>query len=1419
MDLIEKLRKEREERRRQRELESAAHLDEETKKMEEERARRREERRKRREQVLSEVNSLRETVRETREEREKKVETVLKETTVDFDEEEFERRKREREAARLARAEEIRKEEEERQRQLQESRARREKARREREEEEARLEEEREKERERLRLEKEKEIQEMEERLRREHEEREAERKRLEEERVKEEEERQRQLEEQERLREAERLEREAQRKKEEKEHLKKIEEERKKVEEERQRREEERLRIEKETKEREEALQKEREALLEKQRLINLQKEEEERKEREAEAARKAEEERKRKELQEKLRLEREAELERAHARAEAEKKRLEAEAEKRRQEELKRKEELKEAKRLEQECLEKEERERVQRENEIREQKKRELELLRQREEEERRVEEERRKEEQRKRELERERELQVQREKQAKEEQERKLRLEAEKEAARLKREKEIEEAKMREIEAEREAKRKREQLEIERLEREKREREEELQRQKALEDQRKREAEARRLQKEKEEAQERERQLERQRRMEQQKLEREKKLEEQRLEREAEMRRIEQERRERERAEERKRLEREREDIEKKRLEREKIESERDAEQDKLEQERSEQKDDQSNTSTTTGGRAAFMAQLEGKLSQGPVSPAPKITVTPTQPDKSAFMAQLAGKIGAGPPKKVQPKIDSDGSNRKLIHLTKNRAKGPNRNRQASVNPIRNRPGAYTTDESSTKTTNTTSTNLKVETTQKKPRVSAPASTNPASRKKLPPGAVPGGLGGLIAGLGTISQDMLKSRTPLIRARKKGFDRKLVKIVGSRPVMVTRVDITAESLNENGVFILDDNDSIFVWRGRSAGKMAVTNAAEIATRFNRENHGSSAAVLNLRSGTESDKFWDAIGGKTKPSTDIDLDYETAEYEVNVQLYVYESVIAELVPVDGPRKRKLLNTNKCYVLDANTEFYVWNGKKAPMDLRDECYIIAEEKFNEKSRPEWCSIERQAEEGECVLFTSKFVSWPSLATLSGADSVVSPGNIAKKKDNAEKQDVLKMYYQSPPIRWEDVQKDNGKDGPVRIWYIDNKDKVILDESEHGQFYSDKSYIAMYNYGNYERYMIYFWQGKDASIADKGTAAGITMDINNRFCKGAADTIRVQQYSESEHFHQLFSPFYISYDVKEDGPVKLFHVRGKNDKTIATHQIKPRACQLHSEDCFILKTESEVIVWTGKYSCEYVQNSTQEVLPTLAGDLSVTFLKEGEEDNSFWSLLGGKDIYVDQPLSEHIFVFDCSDALGYFKCSKLFEWSIETLAPSKIILIDTFQQVYLWIGPKSEVFVRKEALEISKEYVEKAPDDRPRNSPMYIFGGSEPIEFQRLFHGFQIHDEMGTDRGDVDELLESYSTSFTYEQLLDRDSLPETVDKTRLQDYLSEEEFGTVFGMSREEFEALAKWKQSNKRKEVKLF
>lgn len=68
------------------------------------------------------------------------------------------------------------------------------------------------------------------------------------------------------------------------------------------------------------------------------------------------------------------------------------------------------------------------------------------------------------------------------------------------------------------------------------------------------------------------------------------------------------------------------------------------------------------------------------------------------------------------------------------------------------------------------------------------------------------------------------------------------------------------------------------------------------------------------------------------------------------------------------------------------------------------------------------------------------------------------------------------------------------------------------------------------------------------------------------------------------------------------------------------------------------------------------------------------------------------------------------------------------------------------------------------------------------------------------------------------DELLKYERTQFSLEELKKR-PLPEGVDPSRLETYLSDEEFKKVFKMDKEQFSKLLAWKQTKAKKEAGLF
>ena len=99
----------------------------------------------------------------------------------------------------------------------------------------------------------------------------------------------------------------------------------------------------------------------------------------------------------------------------------------------------------------------------------------------------------------------------------------------------------------------------------------------------------------------------------------------------------------------------------------------------------------------------------------------------------------------------------------------------------------------------------------------------------------------------------------------------------------------------------------------------------------------------------------------------------------------------------------------------------------------------------------------------------------------------------------------------------------------DDGK-GQIKIWRIEEFQKVEILPSLFGNFYSGESYIVLYKYiwRNKDCFIIYYYQGRDSSVNEKGTSAVLTIELDKEI-NGMAKEIRVVQYKEPLHF-----PYYI---------------------------------------------------------------------------------------------------------------------------------------------------------------------------------------------------------------------------------------------------------------------------------------------
>lgn len=161
-------------------------------------------------------------------------------------------------------------------------------------------------------------------------------------------------------------------------------------------------------------------------------------------------------------------------------------------------------------------------------------------------------------------------------------------------------------------------------------------------------------------------------------------------------------------------------------------------------------------------------------------------------------------------------------------------------------------------------------------------------------------------------------------------------------------------------------------------------------------------------------------------------------------------------------------------------------------------------------------------------------------------------------------KVECSGKVDVKKLH--SPASLKPEVEIDDAS-GMVKIWKIEEFEKVLIDPSTYGHFYSAESYIVLYKYiwKNKDCFIIYYFQGRDSSINEKGTSAVLTIELDKEI-SGMAKEIRVVQYKESKHFLQLFRQMMIIHTGKiisfQPHIPALYHIK------LQTHG--PRAVQCH---------------------------------------------------------------------------------------------------------------------------------------------------------------------------------------------------------------------------------------------------------
>ena len=236
--------------------------------------------------------------------------------------------------------------------------------------------------------------------------------------------------------------------------------------------------------------------------------------------------------------------------------------------------------------------------------------------------------------------------------------------------------------------------------------------------------------------------------------------------------------------------------------------------------------------------------------------------------------------------------------------------------------------------------------------------------------------------------------------------------------------------------------------------------------------------------------------------------------------------------------------------------------------------------------------------------------------------------------------------------------------------------------------------------------------------QGLESTQDEQGAAALLSTKLDDKF-GGEPVQQRVVQGQEPEHFLRMLKGKMIvkrggrskgaatvSEAEEQGGTVHLYKVRGTNEWNVRCIQVDLTATSLNSNDAFILVTARGSYVWCGKRASgderEYAKNATQMISESAK---RYELVMEGQEPQAFWDALGGKQEYVSAPKDEDIMdlrpprLFHCSNDKGYFYAEEVFDFTQNDLEEDDVMILDTYKEVFLWLGQDCNAVERKEGL------------------------------------------------------------------------------------------------------------------------
>ncbi|NXX48497.1 VILI protein, partial [Tricholaema leucomelas] len=689
-------------------------------------------------------------------------------------------------------------------------------------------------------------------------------------------------------------------------------------------------------------------------------------------------------------------------------------------------------------------------------------------------------------------------------------------------------------------------------------------------------------------------------------------------------------------------------------------------------------------------------------------------------------------------------------------------------------------------------------------------------------------------------------------------------------RLLHVKGKKNVIAAEVEMSWNSFNKGDVFLLDLGQLIVQWNGPESNRNERLRAMTLAKDIRDRERGGRAKVGVVDGEDENASpglmqvLTHVLGEKRDIKAAIPDDKVDQKLNSALKLYHVSNASGNLIIQEvaiRPLTQDMLLHEDCYILDqAGLKIFVWKGKNANKEEKQQAMSRALGFIKAKNYPESTSVETENDGSESSVFRQLFQKWTVPNQTSGLGKTHTVGKVAKVEQ--VKFDATTLHAK-PQMAAQQKMVDDGS-GEVEVWRVESGELVPVEKKWLGHFYGGDCYLVLYTYfvGPKVNRIIYIWQGRHASTDELAASAYQAVILDQKYNNEPVQ-VRVTMGKEPAHLMAIFKGKMVVYaggtsragGEEPAASTRLFHVHGTNEYNTKAFEVPVRASSLNSNDVFVLKTPSCCYLWYGK-GCSGDEREMGKMVADIISKMEKPVVAEGQEPPEFWLALGGKSQYAnskrlqEENSSVSPRLFECSNKTGTFLATEIVDFTQDDLEEDDVYLLDTWDQVFFWIGKGANESEKEAAAVMAQEYLRSHPSGRDLDTPIIVVKqGHEPPTFTGWFLAWDplkwddkisyeaLKAELG-DESSLGQLTSAFTSTqevftatttilpdkletFPLEVLVNTsaEDLPRGVDPSRKEYHLSDQDFQTAFGMSRSAFGNLPLWKQQKLKKDKGLF